>query len=79
HTVQAVVTGSPSGCSIQLEGTLDDPTLSPTWSNLSGSQTCTSSVMFHVTARPVRAIRVNLTALSGGTSPTVTVKYVGVE
>jgi hypothetical protein len=81
HTVQVVTAGSPTGCSIQLEGTLDDifSVASPTWTNLSGSQTCTSSVTFFVSDRPVRAVRANLTALSGGSSPSVTVKYVGVQ
>ena len=79
HTIQTLIAGSPAACSIQLEGTLDDVSGSPTWANLSGSQTCTSSVTFHVTERPVRGVRVNLTALSGGSSPTVTIKYVGVQ
>jgi hypothetical protein len=79
HTVQVVTTGSPTTCSIQLEGTLDDVTSSPTWANISGSQTCTSSVTFHIADRPVNGVRVNLTALSGGSSPTVAIKYVGVE
>ena len=80
HTVQATVTGAPTTCNIQLEGTLDDITSSaPNWANLSGSQVCTSTLTFSVTERPVTGIRVNLTALSGGTSPTVTIKYVGVQ
>src|SRR5262249_52464376 len=67
HTVQVVVTGSPTTCSVQLEGTLDDVTsASPTWANISGSQTCTSSVTFHVADRAITGIRANLTALSGG-------------
>jgi hypothetical protein len=81
HTVQVTTTGSPSSCSIQLEGTLDDiyAVSSPQWANLSGSQTCTSNVTFHVADRPVRAVRANLTALSGGSSPTVSAKYLGVQ
>jgi hypothetical protein len=79
HTLQVVVTGGPATCGIQLEGTLDDVASSPTWANLSGSQSCTSSVTFHVVDRAVTGVRVNLTALSGGTSPTVSVKYVGVQ
>src|SRR5579863_4810419 len=66
HTLQVVVTGTPSGCNIQLEGTLDDATsASPNWANLSGSQACTSSVTFHVADRPVSGVRANLTVLSG--------------
>ena len=73
HTVQAIVTGSPSGCTMHLEGSLD----TVNWADLSGDQTCTSTVMFHVTSRAVAAVRVNLTALTGGTSPTVTIYYQG--
>ena len=76
HTLQVVVTGSPAACAIQLEGTLDkDATASSaTWANLSGSQTCTATVTFHVIDRAVNGVRANLTALSGGTAPTVTIK-----
>jgi hypothetical protein len=80
HTLEVVVAGSPSSCSIQLEGTLDNPSgSSVTWANLSGAQTCTSSVTFSVVNKPVRAVRANLTSLSGGSSPTVTVGYAGVQ
>jgi hypothetical protein len=80
HTVQVITAGGPTTCAIQLEGTLDDVTSnSPDWANLSGSQTCTSSVTFHVADRPVTGIRANLTALTGGSSPTVAIKYVGVQ
>jgi len=81
HTLQVTVAGSPSTCTVELDGTLDDVVLtaSPNWQNLSGSQTCTSSTAFSVVDRPVTGIRGNLTALSGGSSPTVTLKYVGVQ
>ena len=74
HTLQAIVTGSPTGCQIQLEGSLDNVN----WFNLSGSQVCTANLQISVTERPESYIRVNLTTLSGGTSPTVTVTYTGV-
>lgn len=73
HTVQAVLTGSPSGCTLHLEGSLD----ASHWLDLSGDQTCTSNLMFHVVNRAVASVRVNLTALSGGTSPTVAISYLG--
>lgn len=73
HTVQAVPSGSPSGCTLRLEGSLDNSN----WFDLSGSQTCTSAVMFHVDGKPATYVRVNLTALSGGTSPTVQITYKG--
>lgn len=80
HTVEVAVAGSPASCSVQLEGTLDDPlSASAVWSNLSGAQSCTSSTMFHVIDRAVTAVRANVTALTGGTSPSVTVVYQGVQ
>ena len=74
HTVQVIVTGGPATCTISLDGSLDGGT---TFASLSGSQTCTSNIVFHVVERPVDAVRINLSALSGGTSPTVVVRYVG--
>lgn len=80
HTVQVKTAGSPSTCNLQLEGTIDDPPLSgSTWANLSGSFDCSSSVTFHVVDRAVNGIRINVTALSGGTQPNVSIKYLGVQ
>lgn len=77
HTVAVVVTGSPSGCTLNLDGSLDGSH----WFNISqtgGSDvTCTSNVMFHVVNKLVAYVRGNLTALSGGTAPTVTITYLG--
>ena len=74
-TAQLNVTGSPTTCTYQVEGSLDNVT----WFDLSGGQTCTSSLMFHLDSKPVNYIRGNLTALSGGTSPDVTFIYLGVS
>ena len=73
HTLSGTITGSPTTCTLKLEGSLDNTT----WFDLSGSQSCTANFMFHVVDRHVDSVRVNLTALSGGTSPTVTLKYMG--
>jgi hypothetical protein len=74
HTVQVVLTGSPTGCSVRLEGSLDNSN----WFDLSGSQSCTSgNIMFHVDGKPVGYARANLLTLSGGTSPTATISYRG--
>lgn len=72
HTLQVNVTGSPATCAIQLEGSLDGVN----WANLSGSQSCTAAVtMFHVDLKPVKLVRANLTAYSGG--GTVSIFYRG--
>jgi hypothetical protein len=73
HTIQAVVAGAPAACTINLDGSLN----SSTWADISGPQTCTSSIMFHVVNRSVAYVRANLTVLSGGTAPTVRVTYLG--
>lgn len=75
HTLAAIVTGSPTGCSVRLEGSNDGTN----YFDLSGAQTCTTSVMFHVVDRPVVFVRANVTALSGGTAPTVTATYLGIR
>ncbi len=78
HTVAVVVTGSPVSCTFDLEGAIT--TIRPAsgdWFSLSGNQTCTSSIMFHVADRPVLWVRANLSVLSGGSSPTVVATYLG--
>lgn len=75
HTVAAVPSGSPAICTLRLEGSLDHIS----WFDLSGDQTCTASLMFHVADKPVQFVRINLTALSGGSSPSVAVRYAGVQ
>ncbi len=74
-TVQLNVTGSPTGCAYQLEGSLDNVN----FFDLSGSQTCTANKMFHLDAKYVRYLRGNLTTLTGGTSPSVTLLIGGVS
>lgn len=73
HTIAAIVTGSPSSCTMHLEGSLDGTN----YFDISGDQTCTSNVMFHVTARAVALVRANVTLFSGGTSPTISITYLG--
>ena len=70
HTVQVVPSGSPSGCDVRLEGSLDNSN----WFDLSGTQTCTSAVMFHVDGKPATYVRVNLLTWTGGTSAAITYK-----
>lgn len=73
HTVQVNITGAPSAVVVDLEGSLDNIL----WSQLAqhtmtaGELTATTA-MFHVTDKPVEYIRVNLTTLTSGSSPTVT-------
>ncbi len=72
-TFQVVTTGGPATCTLNVQGSLDNIN----WFDLSGNQTCTSSLMFHVVNKPVQYVRINLSALTGGTSPTVTTTVFG--
>jgi len=80
HTVQIDITGSPTAVTVDLEGSLNDVTYftlashSMTSSELSGS-----AAMFHVETKRVEYIKANVTTLTGGSSPTVTVRYFGDE
>ena len=77
HTIQANVSGSPASCSVQLEGSLD---AGANWFNLSGAQDCSGgNTMFHVVTRPMDYVRLNVSAFSGGTSPKITLYYLGVH
>lgn len=75
HEVVADVTGGPATCTFQLEGSA---TGSVPWIDLSGDQDCSSDMGVGVINRFFPYIRVNLSALSGGTSPSVTFTYIGV-
>lgn len=80
HTVQLDITGGPTTCTFQLEGSLDkEGVVGGDFFDLSGPQDCTNDIMFHVTDRPVAWIRGNLTALSGGAGPALTVYYLGIH
>lgn len=75
-----VITGSPSGISLKIEGSADqvnwsEMTATPTtaaWQQLGSAPTGSSF-------RAYPYVRVRLVSLTGGTSPTVTVTLVGVE
>jgi len=75
HTIELIVTGAPATCTYRLQGTRD----AVTWFNVSAADiTCTSSIVtFESAAKPVVQVRGNLLTLTGGTAPTVTLKYIG--
>ena len=68
HTLQTSTTGSPTGVTVLLEGSLG---ASGPWTTLATSTSTTGDVQ-SVTGKAVRYIRANLTVLTGGTAPTVT-------
>ena len=76
HTIQANVSGSPTSCSVQLEGSLDNST----FFSLSGVFDCSAgNQMFHDVTRPIDYVRLHITALGGGSSPAVQLYYLGVH
>lgn len=72
HTAVAVLTGSPSSYSVSVYGSLDGAN----WYSF-GSISSGNPGTLHVTSKVARYVRADVTALSGGTSPTVTVDIAG--
>lgn len=68
-TLQTLVTGGPSGCTVNLEGSLDGANFAQLVQS-----TSTSGDMQFAVDKPVKYIRGNLTVLTGGTSPSVKAK-----
>lgn len=78
HTVQATMGGTvvATAVTVVLEGSLDNEN----WFALgthafSSAEISAEKAMFHVVDKTAMFVRANLTAMSGGTAPTVTVKY----
>ena len=74
HTAELIVTGAPATCTYRLQGSRDGTT----WFNLSAADvTCTTTTVAFESGKPAVSVRGNLLTLTGGTAPTVTLKYVG--
>lgn len=75
-TAQYVTTGGPSGYAAKLQGSLDGAT----WVDLPSLNVTADGLVTNnatgVTRYAVRFIRANVTTLTGGTSPTVSVTVV---
>lgn len=78
-TVEVIVTGSPSACTVAMNGSLVQYSSGMSQNNfvsLVGNQTCTSTMMFSLANTPLKTLNFTLT-FSGGTSPTVKVIVAG--
>ena len=80
HSVQVNVTGAPTAVTVALEGSLDGVT----WFQfaehvLTSGEIADQAAMFHVINKPSPRLRPNLTALAGGTEPTVSFIVAGVD
>lgn len=78
HALQVTITGAPSAVSVALLGSLDNSTfvLITTHAFDAGELTATKAMFFDVD-KPMPYIKADLTVLTGGSTPTVTVKYMG--
>lgn len=77
HTLQVVITGTPTACTVRLEGSLDNTN----WADVSGTQSCmgtlssgATGVVFHVDTKPLSYVRANLLTFTGATSAQITYK-----
>ena len=74
HTAELIVTGTPTTCTYRLQGSRDGVT----WFNISAADiTCTATTVAFENGKPAVTVRGNLLTLTGGTSPTITLKYIG--
>lgn len=81
HVFEVEVTGTPATCTLQMQGSNGDLlnfAQSPhNWFNVGTAITCTTAQQLVVVNVPAGLIRPNLTVLTGGTSPSVRVWYLG--
>lgn len=70
-TMVATVTGAPTSFSLNLEGSLDGLT----WEVLGTLTQASAPLALHSTGKAYTKFRANLTAIAGGTSPTVSALF----
>jgi len=76
HSFQVVTTGSPTAVTIQILGTLDGSNYSELFEHtLTSTEIANGISMFHLIRKAVPKIKVNISTLTGGVSPTVSVYY----
>lgn len=78
HTVEIEVTGAPTAVTLSLEGSLTKNGFESLADHILTAEELTAGrAMFHVADKTVRAVRLNLLLLTGGTAPTITAHYEG--
>ncbi|MCK4870762.1 MAG: hypothetical protein KAS93_06605 [Gammaproteobacteria bacterium] len=68
---QVVVTGGPTQVTVDIEGSINGGV---SYDQLLRHDVTADGNLFHMNGKPVTSIRANLITLTGGTSPTVTLK-----
>lgn len=78
HALQVTITGAPTAVTVTLEGSLDGTTFVTigTHAFSAGELTATKAMFFDID-KPLLHVKANLTVLTAGTAPTVTVTYEG--
>ena len=78
HTVQVTTTGDPTAVTVTLEGSIDGVTFfTLVTTAFDAGEITADAAIFHLIDVPVTFVRVNLTTLTAGTTPTVTALYEG--
>ncbi len=78
HTLQVTITGAPSAVKVALLGSIDNITfVQITEHTFSAGELTATKAMFFNVDKPFPYVKADLTTLTAGTNPTVTVKYVG--
>jgi hypothetical protein len=73
YGLQVAITGGPSAVTVRLQGSIDGTG----WADI-GSYSATSDGTTFIVDKPVRYARLNLSTLTGGSSPTVTASVIAV-
>lgn len=76
HAIQATTTGAPTAVTVVLEGSLDGETYFTLDSHaFSAGEITAQAAYWNVSSQLTHFVRLNLSTLTGGTSPTVTGLY----
>ena len=79
HVVQVDITGAPSAVTVLLEGSIDGTTFGIVGTHVfTAADLTNTTAIFFDSDNILLHVRVNLTVLTGGTTPTVTAIYEGV-
>ena len=78
HALQVTITGAPTAVTVELLGSLDNTNFVTSATHvLSAGELTATKAMYFVIDKPLAYVKANLAVLTGGTTPTVTVKYAG--